>query len=228
MCSRALVGRFAVAVALMGLGAISGRARADVTVYSQPPMFGNGDSFPAELNGGQQADNWVANTSSTIGLFRWWGTQVAGGGTNGSFTLRIFSDSGGLPGSLLNSFAIGNAYTQTATGQSDFNGRDIYKYEAPLSGGGFTPNLGATYWVNIMNNQSVVGPPGFLWHQGSGPDNNHAFRVGAGSWNSLGGDMAFELVVVPAPGALLVFGLAAGRPRRRRPGEAGPAADRTA
>ena len=213
MRRHALVGR--VAVALIGSAGILASASADVTVYSQPPLFGNGDSFPAEINGGQQADNWVANTSSTIGLFRWWGTQVAGGGLGGSFTLRIFSNSGGLPGSLLNQFNIGNAYTQTFTGQSDFNGRDIYQYEAPLSGG-FTPNLGATYWVNIMNNQGVAGPPGFLWHQGSGPDNNHAFRIGAGSWSSLGGDMAFELVVVPAPGALMLLGLAAIRPRRRR------------
>jgi hypothetical protein len=216
MLKHALVERFAIVIALTGLAALSRSASADITVYSQPPLFGNGDSFPAELNGGQQADNWVANTNSTVGLFRWWGTQVAGGGANGSFTLRIFSDSGGLPGSLLNSFTIGNAYTQATTGQSDFNGRDIYKYEALLPGGGFTPNLGATYWVNIMNNQSVVGPPGFLWHQGSGPDNNHAFRVGAGSWSSIGGDMAFELVVIPTPGALGLFALSAARPRRRR------------
>ena len=194
MRTHRLVTRFATLVVLV----VTWPALADTVLYSQPPLFGNGDSLLAEINGGQQADNWVANTSTTINMFRWWGTLPGAGSGGGAFTLRIFSNSGGLPGSLINSFSIGNAFTRTFTGNSDLNGRDIYKYEANLTGG-FTPTSGATYWLNIMNDQSVTGPPPFLWHQGSGGNNAHAFRIAAGSWSAADGDMAFELVATAAP-----------------------------
>ena len=194
--------------------AFTAAAAANITVYSQPPLFGDGNSFPAEINGGQQADNWTANTTNTIHLFRWWGT-TAGPNSAGFFTLRIFSNAGGSPGALLNQFAIGNGFTQTETGNFDFNGRDIFRYEASL-GAGFTPTLGATYWFSILNDQAAVGGPVFLWHQGGGGNGSHAFQFNNGGWNTLDGDMAFELVTVPAPGAIIMFGLAALSSRRRR------------
>lgn len=199
----------------MGVGmAAAGSARADITVYSQPPLFGNGNSFPAEINGGQQADNWTATATDTIHLFRWWGT-TAGPGSAGHFTLRIFANAGGSPGGLLNQFIIGNTFTQTPTGNFDFNGRDIYRYEANL-GAGFTPTFGATYWFAIMNDQGLAGGPVFLWHQGGGGNNSHAFQFNNGGWNTLEGDMAFELVSIPAPGALALLTLGGLAARRRR------------
>jgi hypothetical protein len=190
------------------------QSTADITVYSQPPQFENGNSFPAEINGGQQADNWTATSTDTIHLFRWWGT-TAGPGLAGHFTLRVFANAGGSPGGLLNQFIIGNTFTQVDTGNADFNGREIYRYEAGL-GAGFTPTFGATYWFAILNDQGIAGGPAFLWHQGGGGNGMHAFQFNNGGWNPLEGDMAFELVSIPAPSILALFGLAALRNRRKR------------
>lgn len=201
-------------MAIMGV-AMTDVAHAGSVVYSQGPLFGAGNSFPAEINGGQQADDWVASSATQINVFRWWGTQPGSGPNDGSFTLRVFSNSGGMPGSLLNSFAIGNSYSRINTGQSDSNGRDIYQYDANI--GAFNPIAGVTYWLSIVNDSSISGSPIFLWHQGSGPNNLHAFRFQTGSWNSLDGDMAFELVSIPTPGALALLAMAAiGGKRRRR------------
>jgi len=203
-----------VASIILGLVPLTAPAHADITVYSQPPLFENGNSFPAEINGGQQADNWTATASDTIHLFRWWGT-TAGPNAAGFFTLRVYSNAGGAPGGLLNQFIIGAGFSQVNTGNFDFNGRDIYRYEASL-GAGFTPSVGATYWFAILNDQGAAGGPAFLWHQGSGGNGTHAFQFNNGGWNPLDGDMAFELVSVPAPGALALLGLAALRNRRKR------------
>jgi hypothetical protein len=193
MSNRRMRNAAAAATAMvLGLAFNENQVWAGDIVYSQPPLTQDGNSFPSEINGSQRADDWAANTSSTITSLRWWGTTAGSSGT-GNFTLRVFGDSGGEPGALVDEFAIGTSFTKVATGLIDLNGRDIFKYDAELDGG-FSPTRGATYWINVMNNQGAAGGPQWLWYQGGGGNGTHAFRIGAGSWNSARSDMSFELI----------------------------------
>lgn len=199
-------------VAAITIGAASSQSLAGAAAFSQRPIPASGNSFPSDVNAGQQADNFsLASSSSIIGL-RWWGTAASNAGP-GAFTARFFADNAGLPGPLLTQFSIGNSFTQTATGITDFNGRDIFRFEASL-GSGFSAAPAATYWISIVNDQSVVGPPLWLWYEGLGGNSQHAFRIGAGAWSTLAGDMAFELII-PSPGALALLALGAIGARRR-------------
>src|SRR5262245_38752376 len=116
------------------------------------------------------ADDFQLNQSALINNITWWGGY---GSINlptpssDNFTIRLFSDVGGAPGTLLQTFNVGNNALRTATGNfvnppdpnSGFEGRPEFKYAFNLPTA-FPANANTRYWLSIIN---IPSSDSWLW-----------------------------------------------------------------
>ncbi len=103
-----------------------------------------------------RADDFVLSEAGCIESIEWWSIFISG--QSGTFHLRIFADSSGLPGTLLWEVpAISSINTDTG---DDFNGSyDIYHSEVNLDPADyFTAEGGTTYWFSMYYSGT-----GFYW-----------------------------------------------------------------
>lgn len=124
-----------------------------------------------------------------------------------AFTISFYSDSGGVPGSVLESETITGNANQTANGS--LGGFPTFTYSASLSTA-LNASAGTEYWVSIVPDLSF--PPQWGWSNGLGGD-GQSYQVFFGSGSSLPGDRAFTLTgdavsAVPEPSTLASAGIA--------------------
>jgi hypothetical protein len=183
-------------------------AHAD-TLYSQAPtkdnafFSGTGVDFVGY-------DNFTLGANGTVSNITWYGyyASVEPPGTIFAFTINLFSNSSGAPGTLLSSTTVGDG-SPTDTGVSRFPGQDIYSYSAAINP--FSATAGTEYWLSVV---SSTGYYGWAWESGSGSDGMH-FEDGTGYGDGTFfqvDDLAFTLsnsatntAATPEPSALILL-----------------------
>jgi hypothetical protein len=136
-----------------------------------------------EADSFSNAQNWSLSGATFWGAFSNSATPPA----NQDFVVRIFADSGGLPGALVASRSVANvALLNTGLFMDALSGPI---YQSNMS---FTPVFlpPGQYWISALGNQ-----PGFTWAwaRTGTTANAHAVRIGAGAWGLGAGDFAFAL-----------------------------------
>lgn len=143
-------------------------AAAGTVAYEQSPGH-----FGGFLSDGQVitvADEFQLNQSTLINNITWWGGYAS---TNlptplaDNFTIRLFTDNGGQPGALVQTFAVGNNASRTTTGDfvnppdpnSGFEGRPEFKYSFNLPTA-FPADANTRYWLSIIN---VPSSDSWVW-----------------------------------------------------------------
>lgn len=205
-------------------GAAFANVASAVVVYSQPLDSSQGGIFSAATSGAWYdeylADNFALSGAALVNGVRWWGYSEFFNQpdyTNmPSFQVEIYSDNGsGLPGTLLHS-SVSPSSDAVNIGVSPSGGIQ-YQHEVSFA----NLNLGAgTYHVAIGAFLTAGADDNWLWNRtglGFGDNISGQLPVG-GAWASFPGfgDMAFEILAVPAPSALALLGVAGLVARRRR------------
>ena len=135
------------------------------------------------------------------------------------FSIDIFDDVSGSPGSLLVSYAIGNSAIRTDSGFDEpVFGFDVYDYSADIAG--FDAAGGQTYWISIRNNTPGSPTNDFFWGILNSQGNSVAGTRDDG-WQAEGHRADFRLLgtAIPEPNALILLTAASGllvAGRRRR------------
>lgn len=204
-------GIFAVAAGLcVGAAGVSQAA----VVFEQLPDYTNAYFSDSAGNFPYQAiaENFSLGTSTSIGAVGCWGVYFTNNIQVDNFTVKIYADSFGLPGTLLYSGAP-TSTTSIDTGVDAF-GVDVYETTMTL-GSAFNASAGTQYWVSIINSTGLGSDWGWVT---SSSDSVGAFTLDyGGSWNPLGTSSSLRLYDVPAPSSLALLGLGgliAGRRRR--------------
>jgi PEP-CTERM motif len=230
--------RFAFAFMALMMAALltAGSAAADTTVYSQP---GNPASGPHCLgcwtstldhtnSGFMTFDNFTLGSSASFNAMNWTGlywddtlmTNPVGPQTN-SWTVSVWSNSGGVPGTELFSQTASAGSVQTTflgertIGNLDNSTVNIYNFQFDFQQS-FTATGGTEYWISVVSNQTNFNPL-FSWSSAADPNQVdgtskqelvvNGVNMGPGTQD---GDRAFTLLAVPEPAslALLCTGLA--------------------
>ena len=172
----------------------------------------------SSMGGYVTADDFLCNSPMPVTDVHWWGSYWSPyPGTpqaiNG-FTINFYSDvpafpADGLPshpGDLLYSSYIKGNCNETYYGYSDYDGTNVYQYDAVLSDA-FVQTPGTVYWL------SIVVDPGWDWVSNGGPywgwhnSNDHwndssVQQYAGGGWSSIQGqDQAFFLTT-PEPATM--------------------------
>ncbi|HEY1879515.1 MAG TPA: PEPxxWA-CTERM sorting domain-containing protein [Caulobacteraceae bacterium] len=134
-------------------------------------------------------------------------------GTITAFTLNIYADNAGQPGTLLYSANVSGTGNETFLGNF---GDPTYTYSVPTN---FNAAAGTTYWLSVVPDLGF--PPQWGWNTATGGD-NLGWQDFFGTRSQNGSDFAFTLlggVPEPASWALMLCGFAslgaALRSRRR-------------
>ena len=122
---------------------------------------------PAAL---ESADGFMVNPRVALTTISWWGVYDAGVPAAGDdFSLRIFADNGGSPGSLPLAEYIGIPTSRTSTGMSDVLGAEIFEYSTGVAAG-LTLDPG-DYYLSVVNAVNRVSDSlNWFWTQGVGVD----------------------------------------------------------
>jgi len=141
------------------------------------------------------ADDFQVAQLETITSLRWWGFYI-GGQVADDFSIVIFDDAGGLPGSPIYQANPGAAVTRTAAPGG-------FQYDVDLSPA-FEAQPGVRYWVEIVNN--LPGPPYWAWRVAAPANTAAAFAANQfGPWNPVTDDLAFALNPLASPGNPFLF-----------------------
>ncbi len=221
-----MIQRTLIVIAVVSL--FSPICNASTIVYDNLDGATTTNATPNDLSaplGGETVDDVTLATTTTVTGINWSGLYSAsfGGGdgavaaADDNFQIRIYSDSGGSPGSLLQTFAVGNAVNRTLGINRAFSGTTIqsFDYSAEIN---FVFNGGVTHWLSILNNtagdgddfyQSVVSPGGNAFGDLNPND---------GVFLSQGFELDFQLTTVPEPSSIgiLALGLMGLLTRRKR------------
>ena len=166
------------------------------TVYSQPYTTTNAyqsDSNPSDLSAETNAEDFTLTASSLVRGVSWAGI-VYGTGTPTTFTISFYTNSGGLPGSLIYTYDVTPSVTDL---EVLTNSDETYSYNASLPD---TLLYGSTeYWVSIVADGSTST---FGWATGTGPGDGFAYAYPPSpgfSLSSTTDDLSLTLFGSPAP-----------------------------
>jgi hypothetical protein len=187
------VGRFRIAV-LMMLVLIAVAPLSAGTLYSQP--FSGAASLFASQNdtgggNGQFAvvyDNFTLAASGSITGINWTGGYFSGApSTITGWTIQLWSDSAGQPGSSL--------YSQTVSGTGgevflgNYDGSPVFTYSVDLSSA-FNAAPATQYWLSLV--PDLAFPPQWGWATATGGD-GVVYQDFFGARSPLQTDFAFDL-----------------------------------
>lgn len=212
------------------LGLAAGFADAGNTLYSQASDRVDQPSFFSDAVAGQffsqrMADNFTLSGDSSISGIRWWGGsqnfQFADVVNVISWSVKLYSDNGFGTVSLASEIDLGNfSFAETnavATGASLLAGGIEYQQEISFD----AIDLAAgDYWVSIGATLESPGGDAWVWSGSTRGDlvNATNFFDGGGfiTFDPTFNDLAFEVIGVPAPGAMVPLLGAFAFARRRR------------
>lgn len=223
-------------ITMLGFTSIYTPVWANQVVYSQPSTTNDAEvglgwyssSEPRPTRNFKHADNFTLDQDASISSVRWWGLTEGISHTDlsnfDSFTIEFWTNrtvpNGNIrPLNLIATTTIDLADVMTnETGRSAPSGALEYMHEATLSS---VINLqsDAIYWISISARS--IDPIADVWQwQDSNlfDTRSSSFDYNQNQWVVLEDtDSAFELIVVPAPGALgvLSFGTMLAHRRRR-------------
>jgi hypothetical protein len=200
-----------IGLVLAMLVGASGWAKAELLVDQGPPDYQT--SYYSTFNTGvtqSLADHFSLGSAATLGSTTFWGGYYPGNTPLvDDFTLYVYANSAGKPGTVIMQESI--ATTRTDTGHTFAStGIEAYQYTATLA----PISLDAgSYWLSIVN---TAGSASDSWswatYNESSTDavTNHSPTTGP--WIiALSGDQAFQLsspAAVPEPSSLAMCGLA--------------------
>lgn len=185
-------------------------AAAGTIAYEQSPGH-----FGGFLSDGQVfavADEFQLGQSQLISEITWWGGYASTNlpaPSSDNFTIHLFSDTGGAPGTLLQSFHVGNNALRTATGDfvnppdpfSGFEGRPEFKYSFNLPTA-VQAAANTRYWLTIINAPSSDS---WVWEVSASLVNLGVQRsFEGGPWEPYFDNTAFQLQAVEDTPTLLV------------------------
>ena len=189
---------FTVLVVLTGLV----RAEADIIMDRSPLAIGGS----SQLWWNQHNDQNFAEPVVFVGAVQLLAMDIYGSsnGTLGaSATVRIWSDSGGVPATPLHDFTE-NISAVDNEGATANNQRSHVDFTTPI-----TLSAGTTYWVGMSGTNYDLGQLGL---SGSPYDDSRMAEFDGTTFQSLTdtsvGDMAFRLHGVPEPSTFVMLGIA--------------------
>ncbi|MCG3122088.1 MAG: hypothetical protein GIKADHBN_00465 [Phycisphaerales bacterium] len=208
--------RAAMCLAALGLSMGAATTQA-ATLFEQLPNYVNAyfSDYSGNFPDQEMADNFVLASNNTIGQVGFWGAYYPHNVPSDNFTVNIYADGGGIPGTLLSSES-GTAASRVDTGNDAF-GVDVYEYNIVLNSP-FAATGGTQYWLSVVNSTGAGGAGSWAWMTAGG-DFYAAFSLDSTStWNAFSDGLSMRLgEVIPAPTSLALAGLVGlGALRRRR------------
>ncbi len=136
------------------------------------------------------ADDFMLTTDQDIINIEWSGVYANSTPTApDDFTIIIYSDGGGMPGTILNTISVGDNVNRTDTGVDD-SALNIYSYNVSIPA--FSTTAGTVYWLSIFNSTASGGT--WAWSRRGGGGNAIASFDQGATWTlSLGGEIDFRL-----------------------------------
>jgi VPDSG-CTERM motif len=178
---------------VLSLAAGSG-AMANV-LYSQGTDLNGGYSSQNDTGGGNGNfatvyDNFTLGGNSAITNVMFTGSYFnpPAQGSITAFTINFYSDAGGMPGGLLQSFNMAGAANETSIGP-DNAGDPTFNYSFDLSAA-FNALGGTQYWISIV--PDLAFPPQWGWESATGGD-GVSYQDFFGGRDALDVDLAFTL-----------------------------------
>ena len=155
------------------------------------------------------ADDFSLASTQTISVVEWSGVYAFFDTppATDDFTVEIYADSSGVPGTLLSSTNVGNSVNRTDSGFDDpVLGFDVYEYSANVTP--FAATAGTTYWLSIYGN-TVGEDDDWLWGIVNGTGNSAQSNDLGSNWFVAGHQMDFRLIgpAVPEPSSVSLLGL---------------------
>ncbi|MBL0928004.1 MAG: hypothetical protein IBJ11_10195 [Phycisphaerales bacterium] len=155
------------------------------------------------------ADNFTLVSGGTVSQVKFQGaSENFSGPPNGlsnvtSFTITLYTGSGGLPGSAIYSETVGNNATdlpRVDTGRRTLANANVFEFTRTLT----TPQTLAagTYWISVGVTVASGNADSWAWAIGAAADGVSARKnpVDTGAWGSISGnDYIFTLVQLPPP-----------------------------
>ncbi len=204
-----LSGFVAVALGVAGGLAVSAPALADQVVYNGGSPDQGGTIYAESTDGFAVGMNFTLPTGVTsISDANWWGGcyPSTNCGTSPSFTLGIYTDTGGSgPGTEIASVSVGGA-NQTATGNLIGGSYTEYAYSASFAP--ISLMAGTEYWFSITG--TTGGGTFGVETTSSAPSGSQLYTYGifGDYWSSAPETLAFELTSgVPEPSTWAMMGL---------------------
>lgn len=163
---RMMAHRLACGAWVIGLTGLLGSPPSGVhaaPIFSQTLVVDSGQQSDRE--GFQRSANeFTLSSNDTVRSVIWRGLYSMGGTPQAvdDFNINFHADSAGLPGALLQSFAVGNAVNRIDTGIVLFGCCSIFEYTADL-GTGIALTAGPTFHVSISNDTTVDGNDDWFW-----------------------------------------------------------------
>lgn len=175
------------------------------TLYTQP-YDGNGYLYASQNDAGGLGnfattyDNWNINPGGqyTVDSVQFTGGYISGNaGSITGWTVNVYFDNGGTPGTLQHSAHI------SGNGGESLLGGNIYTYD--ITGLGFQELSNIPYWLSVVPDLSL-GQGEWGWATGTGGDGS-AYQVYFDQKGATEFDQAFTLgTAVPEPGTLVMMG----------------------
>jgi hypothetical protein len=222
----------------------AGAASADPILFTQQPQTPvqstrASQHQPTSGLAFQTFDNFVLGQDATITGISWQGSYFntliadptfAPPANAFGFTIALYSDTGGTPGTLLDSVTLSpSSAGETFVGQQAFSptlGLSIYNYSASL-GAGWLATAGTTYWLSVyaLSPDASASQAQWGWNGGTGGNGTSVQSV-FGTPSTVNFDRTFTIAgqptPVPEPSTLLLLGMGgsalAARVRRLRKG----------
>lgn len=191
------------------------------TIYAQTPTV-DSSALSDVHQPKYAAEIFTLASADTVRSITWRGlygifTTLHSVPATDDFTINFYLSAGGTPGSLLQSFSVGNSVGRTDTGVDLVGVFDIFDYQADI-GAGIALGPG-DYWISIFNDTSGTGAADDDWSWAVKANDTfvHAQSDDLINWTGspLATDAHFALdnqniSPIPIPAAVWLFGSALG------------------